>query len=76
MVNSNEEEENNFLKLLLTFELPEDYPESVPFFRIKNLCAEYMDNKLLDKYETQMKAKAEESKGSSMIFELTDWLKE
>ena len=62
-VNSNCEEDKNFLKLILTFELPVEYPNSIPYFRIKNLCVEYMDNALLDKYETQMKKKAEESLG-------------
>ena len=55
--------------------MPADYPNQVPNFRIKNLAYEYLDNKLLDKYETEMRKKAEESLGQGMIFELTDFLK-
>ena len=74
-INTHEDEELNFLKLILTFDLPRDYPESVPIFRVKNLAFDYLDNKLLDKYETQMQKKAEECRGSSMIFELADYIK-
>jgi hypothetical protein len=61
--------------LILRFELPHDYPNTVPNFRVKNLSFEYLDNKLLDKFETEMKKKAEESLGSLMIFELANYLK-
>ena len=74
-INTHEDEELNFLKLILTFDLPRDYPNSAPIFRVKNLAFEYLDNKLLDKFETQMAKKAEECLGQSMIFELADFIK-
>lgn len=57
MVNSNtESEERNLLKLKLIFDLPPAYPEEVPLLRIKNLSPDYLDNKLIDKYEEQVKS--------------------
>jgi len=77
MLNSNSEsEERNFLKLKLIFDLPEDYPNEIPYFRIKNLSAEYLDNNNLEQFETEMRERATESIGQMMIFELTDLLKE
>ena len=78
LINSNtESEDKNFLKLRITFDLQEDYPNVVPFFRIKNLSQEqYLDNALLDKYETEMRELAEESIGSMMVFQMCDLLKE
>ena len=76
-VNSNTEtEEKNFLKLRITFDLPEDYPNVPPFFRIKNLSQEYIDNAVLDKYEDEMRECAEENLGSMMIFQMCDLIKE
>ena len=74
-INTHEEDEFNFLKLILTFDLPAAYPNEVPVFRIKNLAYDYLDNKLIDKYETEMRQKAQDSLGSYMIFELADFLK-
>jgi len=77
MINSNtEDEELNFLKVKVTWELSEEYPDKLPYFRIKNLSPDYMDNTLLDQYETEMKRRGEESIGSGMVFELCDYLKE
>ena len=76
-VNSNtESEEKNFLKLKITFGLPEDYPNVIPHFRIKNLASEYVDNAVLDKYEDEMRECAEENIGSMMIFQMCDLIKE
>lgn len=77
MLNSNSEsEERNFLKLKLIFDLPELYPNEIPYFRIKNLSTEYLDNNNLEQFETEMRERATESIGQMMIFELTDLLKE
>ena len=77
MVNSNtESEERNLLKLKLIFDLPPAYPEEVPLLRIKNLSPDYLDNKLIDKYEEQVKTQAEESRGAMMIFELSELLRD
>lgn len=77
MLNSNtESEDKNFLKLKITFDLQQDYPQCVPYFRIKNLSQDYLDNTVLDKWENLMREKAEELIGSMMIFEITDFLKE
>jgi hypothetical protein len=64
MLNSNtESEERNFLKLKLIFDLPEDYPNEIPYFRIKNLSTDYIDNNSLEAFETEMRERANESLG-------------
>ena len=73
---ANEEEERDHLKLKLIFELPVEYPNEVPNFRIKNLSPDYIDNTALDIFENEMRERANESLGQMMIFELSDMLKE
>lgn len=64
MLNSNSEsEERNFLKLKLIFDLPENYPNEIPYFRIKNFSPEYLDNNHLEHFETEMRERATESIG-------------
>jgi len=73
---SNESDERDYLKLKLIFDLPNGYPNEIPYFRIKNLTPEYIDNNALEKWENEMRERAEESIGQMMIFELADLLKE
>ena len=73
---SNETEERDYLKLKLIFDLPEDYPNEIPYFRIKNLSADYIDNNAIERFEEEMRERANESLGQMMIFELADLLKE
>lgn len=64
LVNSNtESEERNYLKLKLIFDLPEGYPNEVPYFRIKNLAPEYIDNNALEVFESQMRERANDNLG-------------
>ena len=61
IINSNtESEERNFLKMKIYFDLQNSYPDCVPYFRLKNLSPDYMDNNFLDRCETKMRAHAEE----------------
>lgn len=77
LVNSNtESEERNFLKLKLIFDLPENYPNEIPYFRIKNLAPDYIDNNAMEVFENEMRARATDSIGQMMIFEMVDLLKE
>ena len=78
MINSNtEEEERNHLKLMIRFDLPKDYPEnSIPLYRIKNLCKEYLESNDLYRYEEALRERAHESIGAPMIFDLCDLIKE
>ena len=77
MINSNTEtEERNFLKMKMMFELQLSYPDVVPFFRLKNLSPDYMDNKFIDYCETILREKGEECIGSMMIFEMCDLIRE
>ena len=77
LIHSNtESEERNYLKLKLIFDLPESYPNEIPYFRIKNLCPDYIDNNALEIFENEMRERANESLGQMMIFELSDLLKE
>jgi hypothetical protein len=47
-INSNPEPEENHLKMLFMVELPHDYPNRVPFLRLKNLSPEFLNNAMLD----------------------------
>jgi hypothetical protein len=38
-INSNSNEEENHLKMLLITEWPTDYPNNIPFMRLKNLSS-------------------------------------
>ena len=77
LIHSNfETEDRDFLKLKLIFDLPEDYPNEIPYFRIKNLSPDYIDNNALERFEEEMRERANENLGQMMIFELADLLKE
>lgn len=77
MINSNtESDERNFLKMKVTFDLQNSYPEVVPYFRLKNLSPDYMDNKFLDHCETLLRQKGEDLIGEMMLFEMCDLIKE
>jgi len=77
ILNSNtENEERNFLKLKIIFDLPEDYPNEIPYFRIKNLSVDYIDNNAIERFAEEMRERAQESVGQMMIFELVDLLKD
>lgn len=55
MINSNtENEERNFLKVKIIFDLQNTYPDCTPFFRLKNLSPDFLDNKLVDRLETTL----------------------
>ena len=77
LINSNtESEDKNHLKVNIYFDLGEDYPNTAPYFRVKNLSTEYLDNSLLDAYEEQMKEIARENLGNMMIFQICDHIRE
>ena len=77
MINSNtEDEDRNFLKMKVLFDLQNSYPEVAPYYRLKNLSPDYMDNKFLDHCETLLRQKCEEIIGQIMIFEICDLIKE
>ena len=77
LVHSNTtENDRDYLKLKLIFDLPESYPNEIPYFRIKNLSPDYIDNNALEAFENEMRERANESLGQMMIFELSDLLKE
>lgn len=77
MINSNtESDDRNYLKMKIIFDLQNSYPDVVPFFRLKNLSPDYMDNKFIDRLETALQERGKECLGSMMIFELCDLVKE
>ena len=76
IINSNPEPEENHLKMLLMVELPHDYPNNVPFLRLKNKSPEFLNNAMLDKYEGEIRAKSHEQLGCQMIFDLCEYLRE
>tara|TARA_B110000285_G_C14939299_1_gene521202 strand:- start:257 stop:847 length:591 start_codon:yes stop_codon:yes gene_type:complete len=76
MINSNPEKEENHLKMLLKVELPHDYPNSVPFLNLKNMSPQYLDNAMLDDYETQARVMTREMLGSQMIFDICESMRE
>ena len=75
IINSNtESEERNYLKMKILFDLQNTYPDCVPYYRLKNLSPDYMDNRFIDRCETMLREKCEELIGSMMIFELCDMI--
>ena len=62
--------------MLLYVELPHDYPNNVPHLRLKNWATDYLDNRKIDEFEVQIRAKAHESIGMQMIFEICEHLRE
>ena len=46
----------------------------MPYYRLKNLSPDYMDNRFIDRCETMLREKCEELIGSMMIFELCDMI--
>ena len=61
---------------MIYFDLPEEYPNQIPYFRVKNMATEYIDNTLMDKYEDEMRDLARENLGSMMIFQICDYIQE
>ena len=47
-INSNAESEDNHLQILLIVDMPYNYPQKVPFMRLKNLTPDYLNNQMLD----------------------------
>ena len=63
-INSNADAADNYLKVKLIVEMPPDYPQNIPFMRLKNLSPEYLDNKMLDDFEGEIREKARENIGN------------
>ena len=76
IINSSSEPDDNYLKMLLIMEVPHDYPNNIPFMRLKNLSPDYLNNANLDQYETEIRALARENVGMQMIFMVADHLRE
>ena len=47
-----------------------------PYYRLKNLSPDYMDNKFIDHCENLLRIKGEDLIGEMMIFEMCDLVKE
>ena len=77
VIHSNtESEDRNFLKLKILFDLQLSYPDCAPYYRLKNLSPDYMDNKFLDHCETLLRQRCEDLMGQMMLFEMCDLIKE
>jgi hypothetical protein len=56
LIDSNtESEERNFLKMKILFDLQNSYPDCVPYYRLKNLSPDFMDNRFIDRCETLLR---------------------
>jgi hypothetical protein len=44
---NNESDDKNHLKMKMIIDITEDYPNSVPNIRIKNLCQDIIDNNMM-----------------------------
>jgi hypothetical protein len=73
---NSESDEKNHLSLKLTFELAEDYPNSVPSVRLKNLSPDIINNNLVLDFEKLIMKKAEESIGTMMIYEVCETVRD
>ena len=75
MINSNSCEEENHLKMLLILEIPHDYPQQIPFIRLKNQSPDFLDNKILDQLEQEAREVARDTIGYQMLFSVADHLR-
>ncbi len=55
---NNESKEKNHIQLKLTFELADDYPNSMPSIRLKNLSPDIINNNLVLDFERLVTGKA------------------
>jgi len=62
--------------MMLVIEFPHDYPTNIPFMQLRNLSKDYLDNTMLDEFETQIRAMAHENVGTQMMFEICEHLRE
>ena len=63
--------------MLFKVELGYEYPKKQPHIMIlKNLSPDYLDNKMLDDYETECQRLCQDMLGEQMIFTLCDHLRE
>ena len=77
MLNANNESaEKNWLKLKLTFELPDDYPTQIPIVRIKNLTPDIIHNNKMLEFDRLVATKADENIGNAMIYEICEAVRE
>ena len=60
----------------MTFELPDDYPNSMPSIRLKNLSPDIINNNMILDFERLITTKAQESIGTFMIYEICEALRE
>ena len=63
LINSNSDEADNHLKMNLILEIPHDYPQQIPFLRLKNLSPDFLDNQILDKLEQEARDLGRENLG-------------
>ena len=73
---NSESDEKNHLSLKMTFELPDDYPNSIPSVRLKNLSPDIISNNLVLDFEKLIMKKAEESLGTMMIYEVCETVRD
>ena len=73
---NNESKEKNHLQLKLTFELPDDYPNSMPSIRMKNMSPDIINNNMILDFERLITNKAQESVGTFMLYEVCEALRE
>jgi len=63
--------------MLLKVEFGYKYPAMPPdMMLLKNLSPDYLNNQMLDEYETEIQAMAHEMIGDQMMFTLCDHLRE
>ena len=75
VINSSADEEENHLRMLLLAEIPWNYPNNIPFLRLKNLTTNFLNNKNIDKFETEIRALARENLGTQMMFDICEHLR-
>ena len=57
-INSSENPSDNYISILMIAEIPGDYPQSIPFLRLKNLSPNYLENRQLVEYVTEIRGLA------------------
>jgi ubiquitin-protein ligase len=76
LLHGNNDAPRNHLAVKLTFELPPAYPQDLPDMRVKNLTPDIIHNNVLLDFDRLLSAKAEEARGTPMLYEVSEALRE
>ena len=74
-INSADNPSDSYISILMIAEIPGDYPQSIPFLRLKNSTPNYLENRQLVEYIREIRALAHQSTGNQMMVQLCERLR-